>query len=469
MRAPFALVTHDLQEFAVQKDLSNRAFRLLVALLTFSNPKAPDAFPGEHKLAALTGMSVRNVKRGVAEVKAKLGVQIAKRRTPSGHLGNVYIPGVLVGCRSSHAKPYLDRKTGRWMFKARLPSGTWKAHRTRFSEPEYDLAVELQREVQARFDAEAEAAVKSLPDLYAQGGALQTVFTFSKAFLAERPSSADHDETRLRLHVFPLIGGMALRDVQARHILEVMKACEEKLAPRTVLNVYSVLSALFREACVKGLVGANPCILSRRAHLPSPRDKDPEWRAQNSYTREEVELIINPHPFIEVDSMVGYRLLHPRAHGDAAGGGRHPPLEELRAGLVRRGRERQRQEQAPLPGPPPCSTPRQRTRATPPSTPNSPPYWRRGRRGAGASTRAGSRHRRTSSSRSSLALAHGRTRARAAPSTPSSRGWWRTAMRSAGGRAGPSTPSATPSSRWRAGTVPTATCSAARRTRSPRT
>jgi integrase len=83
----------------------------------------------------------------------------------------------------------------------------------------------------------------------------------------------------------------------------------DKLAPRTVLNVYSVVSALFRHAAIAGFVSGSPCILSRHQDLPKPRDKDRLWRAHNYYSREEVSLLCSPHPYIEVDSMVGCCIL----------------------------------------------------------------------------------------------------------------------------------------------------------------
>ena len=221
----------------------------------------------------------------------------------------VGVPGVLAGRRGTKAKPYWDGKRERWAFQVRLPSGQHKYVRTSFGKDEHDKAVEQQDATQRQLDAEADAAVEKLPDTYAKAGALHTVFTYSKKFLQKRESSYQHDEFRLRLYVYPHIGGMALREVQARHILEMVESLKKKLAPRTILNIYSVTSALFREACIAGLIAANPCILKQGVHLPSPRDKDPHWRARNSYTLDEVELLVSPHPFIETDSMVGYAIL----------------------------------------------------------------------------------------------------------------------------------------------------------------
>ena len=79
-----------------------------------------------------------------------------------------------------------------------------------------------------------------------------------------------NDLGRLKHHVLPVIGDMKLTDVRAPHVVDLFRAIrfpkdpEKKLAQRTIYNIYAVTSALFRDAQLKGLIEATPCVLSDR-------------------------------------------------------------------------------------------------------------------------------------------------------------------------------------------------------------
>lgn len=83
-------------------------------------------------------------------------------------------------------------------------------------------------------------------------------------------------------------------------------AGEKPLAPRTIRNVYSVCSALFRDAATEGLIEQTPCILSR-AQLPKVKDADPTWRATAIFLPAEVESLISDER-IPRDRRVCYAL-----------------------------------------------------------------------------------------------------------------------------------------------------------------
>jgi integrase len=53
-----------------------------------------------------------------------------------------------------------------------------------------------------------------------------------------------------------------------------------------------VVSALFRDAKLADLIDQSPCVLDER-QLGPLTDKDPEWRNDAVFTREEVETIIS--------------------------------------------------------------------------------------------------------------------------------------------------------------------------------
>src|SRR5690606_13724360 len=90
------------------------------------------------------------------------------------------------------------------------------------------------------------------------------------------------------------------------------------LAPRTVLHVYSTLHNMFESAEIEGKVQRNP-VKVKRGELPKKRDKDPEWRAQATFTLAEVERLISD-PAIPVERRVLYALkvLAGLRHGEAA-------------------------------------------------------------------------------------------------------------------------------------------------------
>jgi integrase len=125
-----------------------------------------------------------------------------------------------------------------------------------------------------------------------------------------------------------MIGDLAVADVKAGDIKRLVMALEKKkatrpgldangnparvktartLAPRTVRNAYAVVSALFRDAVIDGLIAASPCVLYG-AHLPAARDKNPEWRDSAVFELWEVALLI-ADPRIPRDRRVLYALM----------------------------------------------------------------------------------------------------------------------------------------------------------------
>jgi hypothetical protein len=69
-----------------------------------------------------------------------------------------------------------------------------------------------------------------------------------------------------------------------------------------------VVSALFRDATVAGLCDANPCREIGEAQLGPLLDKDPKWRGQAVYTRDEAEQIISDER-IPMDRRVYYAFM----------------------------------------------------------------------------------------------------------------------------------------------------------------
>ncbi len=113
---------------------------------------------------------------------------------------------------------------------------------------------------------------------------------------------------------------MLLDDVKPRHIRDfVFDLRKGPLAPRTIYHVYQTTALLFRAAIIDELIDATPCVVARGV-LPKKVDKDPNWRNEAIYTREEVEQLISDSRIPE-DRRVLYALkgLAALRHSEAAG------------------------------------------------------------------------------------------------------------------------------------------------------
>lgn len=113
--------------------------------------------------------------------------------------------------------------------------------------------------------------------------------------------TAGDDAQRLRDHVYPSIGKMALREVRTRHIQEVVDAATEKgLSSRTVHLVYGTMRLMFRAAVKRELIPGSPCVLNvKEGDLPKKKDKVPGWRARAIFSRSEIVALISDVRILE--------------------------------------------------------------------------------------------------------------------------------------------------------------------------
>jgi hypothetical protein len=97
-------------------------------------------------------------------------------------------------------------------------------------------------------------------------------------------ATAESEETSLRLHIYPLIGEMALAEVRPRHIRDLVMALKAKtstapkcknarLAPRTVRHVFALLRRLFKSAVIDEHIASSPVVVEKGV-LPKNVDKD---------------------------------------------------------------------------------------------------------------------------------------------------------------------------------------------------
>jgi integrase len=152
-----------------------------------------------------------------------------------------------------------------------------------------------------------------------------TVAGYAERWVADRKQlglvSACDDDTRLKLHAFRFIGEMPLEDVRPRHLRDMVLAIRKEavMAPRSIRKVYATVVTMFRTAVADELIPFTPCVLAKGI-LPKNIDRDPSFRANAIFTREEVQTLISDVRILE-DRRVIYAMkaLAALRHSEASG------------------------------------------------------------------------------------------------------------------------------------------------------
>ncbi len=122
-----------------------------------------------------------------------------------------------------------------------------------------------------------------------EAGAL-TLTSYAEGWIKRRKTATvKDDKTRLELHILPRIGHMPIADVRPRHCRDVIMFHRDAgvLSPKTIRELASLMTTLFKSALIDEVVTMQPSIYERGV-LPKKADKDPTWRAEAIYTRGEV-------------------------------------------------------------------------------------------------------------------------------------------------------------------------------------
>lgn len=206
------------------------------------------------------------------------------------------------------------RKLQYWA-RIRTAPKKWKSVKTPYVDGQEEIAQRHADELQRLVDGESTTPAANHE---------MTVSVYAQRWLEDRRRSGvrsvNDDQARLELHVLPTLGKFRLVDVRPRQIRDLVKALRQadKLAARTIRNVYGVTSTLFKTAVADELLATSPCVLGR-GELPKKADADPEWRATAIFTREEVELLVSSDKLLP-DRRVLYALKAVAAlrHSEAA-------------------------------------------------------------------------------------------------------------------------------------------------------
>jgi integrase len=170
--------------------------------------------------------------------------------------------------------------------------GKWESKRTPFRVGGEAKAERYASAAQAAIDKrEREQGAGAIP------AGPMTVKRYAAEWLPRREAAGidwKKDRSILKNHVLPALGSMLLAEVRPAHVAELVHRLrfEKKVAPRTVHNIYSSMSAMFRDAAIADHIAASPCIL-KHPQLGPIIDKDPEWRAGSLFTRDEAEQMIS--------------------------------------------------------------------------------------------------------------------------------------------------------------------------------
>jgi integrase len=217
-------------------------------------------------------------------------------------MASVYIKGARYWCR----------------LKGLKAPGKWSSAPTEFKVGD----VGAKRDAQ-RFADERQRIIDEKQALYIE--TKQTVVTYARRWLETRKgrelASVGDDIGRINNHVLPHLGPLVLATVRPRHVRDMVRALKKdpNLAPRTILNIYGITSAMFRDAVIEEAIAQNPCILPP-GELPEKADKDPEWRDAATFTiAEVVQLCTDPRIPSERRVQYAMKALAGMRHGEVAG------------------------------------------------------------------------------------------------------------------------------------------------------
>ena len=198
------------------------------------------------------------------------------------------------------------RRGSKWWLRYKGPDGKWTQASSGLDVADEDKARKMLAKLEARIAAGTEVVGGT------QAGPL-LLRQYADAWVKDREArqirSAKDDGSRLRKHVYPVIGDVPMAEVGQRHVRDLVRGmvAGKALAARTVLHVYNTLKTMFNDARVDLLVEMNPCLL-RRSDLPKKVDKDPNFRALAIFEREEVVALCTS-PVVPQDRRLLYAIL----------------------------------------------------------------------------------------------------------------------------------------------------------------
>ena len=76
---------------------------------------------------------------------------------------------------------------------------------------------------------------------------------------AKRPSSIARDQSALRVHILPALGGQTIESLMPADIQRCVNDWSQRMAPRSTRRVYGTLTAILNHAVLHDLIASSPC------------------------------------------------------------------------------------------------------------------------------------------------------------------------------------------------------------------
>ena len=144
----------------------------------------------------------------------------------------------------------------------------------------------------------------------ATGSSEQTIATYAERWIElrrrEGVRTVEREHAMLRDHVLPTLGGVRLAELRPRDVAELVRhlVAASGLAPKSIRNVHSVLSAMLSRARFDELIADNPAKGLPKGFLP----KNVRRREVSPWTRDEIERLITPHDDVPEDFTLAYAI-----------------------------------------------------------------------------------------------------------------------------------------------------------------
>lgn len=127
-----------------------------------------------------------------------------------------------------------------------------------------EYARHFDRKVDAQRWLDEQTASQVRGDFVAPGAGRVTFKEYAEQWRAmqlhHRATTREQCESRLRQHVYPVIGDHPLQAIRRSDVQNVVNIAAAKLAPATVQVVYAYLSAVLKSATQDRLIPSTPCV-----------------------------------------------------------------------------------------------------------------------------------------------------------------------------------------------------------------
>ncbi len=91
-----------------------------------------------------------------------------------------------------------------------------------------------------------------------------------RSIQAHRPSTQEHVERTLRLHVYPTLGDRPLNEIRPSQLRALLRNMESRLGPSSISVAYRHVSSILKSALLDRCIAVSPCAGLR---VPKPRPK----------------------------------------------------------------------------------------------------------------------------------------------------------------------------------------------------